>query len=177
VSTRIQLRKPHRVTRDNPAETCMNCLARVARSRMREHACSTECLVGEWRRHMREIGYEIAGNYVNIAQHAQGFVSGSTDGYVVAPVRYDRGYGPKGEGACAVPGKWVPARALEAAVECLKVHGSYGKERRLAQILYTREGALESWRAAKRLGGRDALRGLALALLAEDEVRDGLGAT
>ena len=125
---------------------------------------------------MREIGYEVAGNYVNIAQHAQGFASGSADGYVVAPARFDRGYGPKGDGACAISGKWVPVRALEAAVESLRAGVSGKKERRLARVLYAREGALESWRAAKRLGGKDALRGLALALLAEDEVRDGLGA-
>lgn len=175
MSTKVQLRKPHRVTRDNPVETCTNCLARVARSRMREHACSTECLVAEWRRHMREIGYEVAGNYVNLAQHAQGFISGSKDGYVVAPVRVAQNQ--YSENASAVSGKWVPAQALEAAVESLKVIVGYAKERRLARILYAREGALESWRAAKRLGGKDALRGLALALLAEDEVRDGLGAT
>jgi hypothetical protein len=141
---------------------------------MREHACSPECLVREWRRHMREIGYDIAGNYVNLAQHAQGFISGSTAGYVVAPVRVAQNQ--YGENASAVSGKWVPARVLEAAVECLRADISGAKERRLAQILYTREGTLESWRAAKRLGGKDALCGLALALLAEDEVRDGLGA-
>lgn len=174
MSAKAKPRKTHRVTRDNPAETCMNCLARVTRSRMREHACSPECLVAEWRRYMREIGYVAAGHRINLSQVAQGFVPGSASGYVLAPVRV--AWNRFGENASVVQGKWVPKKALDAADECLKADIAFAKERRLARILYAREGALDAWRAAKKLGGKDALRGLALALLAEDEVSGGLGA-
>jgi hypothetical protein len=141
---------------------------------MREHACSPECIVGEWRRHMRALGYVAAGRYINLSQVAQGYAPGSIDGYAVAPVRVS--WNRFGENAGVVQGKWVPRKAREAADECLKADIAFAKERRLARILYAREGALESWRAAKKLGGKDALRGLALALLAEDEVGDRLGA-
>lgn len=156
----------HRVRRGNPVETCANCGARVARSRMTEHFAHPECLVGEWRAHMRDIGYAVAGNYVNLAQHAQGFASGSTDGYVVAPVRISEN--PFGMNPSVINGKWVPAHALKAATLGLLASVGDKKERRLIRLLYAREGALEAAGAALRLGGKDGLRGYVLSLLAED---------
>jgi len=156
----------HRVRRDNPAESCVNCGARVARSRMAEHFAHPKCLVGEWRAHMRGIGYAVAGNYVNLAQHAQGFISGSTDGYIVAPVRVSEN--PFGMNPSVISKKWVPARALEAAMFGLLAGVGDKRERRLIRLLYVRDGALEAAQAAYRLGGKDGLRGYALSLLAQD---------